>query len=341
MATLRHQRSSQSVILRAHHIFGRSTSAHTQLISKDCSRLHAQLQWDQDRWHLIDRSQNGTWLDGKRVPCNQPMPIETSNTSMRFGQKADSLWLIESLCPPRPMLVSHQSEPQTLVLNNVHLLPSEAQPLVCVYRDIQGRWVSESAKESRLLNDNDWIICEDLHWQFFSGQADAATQEKSQPTEDMVEKLHCLFKVSQNEEHVRLQLQFEDQSIDLKERSHHYLLLHLARKRIQDAENGWLDAECGWIDIEVLTQELGVKETHLNIQIFRARKQFDKKISDQRLPETALLAPVVERRTRQVRFSYPRISIERAGLVEAIDAKTKRSLGLITPASAVSLSDSP
>ena len=46
------------------------------------------------------------------------------------------------------------------------------------------------------------------------------------------------FNVSQDEEETQLSLRVDDQEMDLGTRSHHYLLLLLARTRIQDKDAG-------------------------------------------------------------------------------------------------------
>ena len=84
-----------------------------------------------------------------------------------------------------------------------------------------------------------------------------------------------VFRVSQDEEYVELQLRRGAQTVELGARSHHYLLLLLARQRLKDAAAAeGPDTGQGWLHTEELMAMLAVPETHLNVQIFRARKQF-------------------------------------------------------------------
>ena len=91
--------------------------------------------------------------------------------------------------------------------------------------------------------------------------------------EDLPKTLAFKFDVSQNEEHVSLQVDVDGKVNHLGERNHHYLILMLARQYIQDVGLELLPSECGWIDKNVLCRMLGQNESHLNIQVFRFRKQ--------------------------------------------------------------------
>ena len=84
----------------------------------------------------------------------------------------------------------------------------------------------------------------------------------------------------------------------------HYLLLLLARKRMQDQADGILAAEQGWVDKQVLSKMLGQNENHINIQIYRLRKQLLNN-----LPKSLCLPQIIERRTREIRFSYNDVEI--------------------------------
>ena len=117
------------------------------------------------------------------------------------------------------------------------------------------------------------------------------------------------FQVSLNEEHVFLTL-LDDGSrvIDLGERVHHYSLLVLARLRLADAARGIESGSQGWVGIEQLLKMLGMDGGHLNIQLFRARRQLL-----QVLPAMQL----VERRRGELRFGSFGVRIVRGATLEA------------------------
>ena len=81
------------------------------------------------------------------------------------------------------------------------------------------------------------------------------------------------FDVSLDEEHVFLSITQDQRRLDLGERVHHYALLTLARRRLADRASGIDPHSQGWIDTELLSKMLGLEAAHLNIQIFRMRRQ--------------------------------------------------------------------
>lgn len=121
------------------------------------------------------------------------------------------------------------------------------------------------------------------------------------------------FQVSLNEEHVFLTILRDGATcVELGERVHHYSLLLLARRRLEDAGRG-LDSESqGWIDIEQLTRMLGLDSNYFNLQMLRARRQIL-----QALPLGCGAPVVIERRRGEVRFGGFRIGIVRGACVEA------------------------
>lgn len=121
------------------------------------------------------------------------------------------------------------------------------------------------------------------------------------------------FDVSLDEEHVFLTLHDgTGRQHCLGERIHHYALLMLARLRVEDAARGMDPADQGWVDMERLSRMIGIDRSHLNIQIFRARRQ----ILDALGPDMAQ-ADAVERRRGEVRFGPFDLCIVRGGGVEA------------------------
>jgi hypothetical protein len=113
-----------------------------------------------------------------------------------------------------------------------------------------------------------------------------------------------VFNLSLDEEVTELELHCAQQCIDLASRSHHYLMLQLARHRALDAVQGLDMKSQGWVYAEQLAAELGVDATHMNIQIFRARKQFA-----DTLPDTVGHQVLLERRGGKVRFGCDKFKI--------------------------------
>ncbi len=126
-----------------------------------------------------------------------------------------------------------------------------------------------------------------------------------------INRQRSLSRSKDDEEHVVVKITIGDTTIDLGERVHHYMILTLARQRLNDAENGIDEDSQGWVDIDQLADMLGMDSNHLNIQIFRVRKQVSKALSEQlNLPQ------VIERRVGSLRFGFADFQIMRGSSVE-------------------------
>ena len=117
------------------------------------------------------------------------------------------------------------------------------------------------------------------------------------------------FRVSRDEEHCELIVRLGTLVHDLGARAHHYTLLTLARQRVDDIARGDLQPEEeGWLYTNDLADMLGLDIGALNVQIYRARKAFEKLGLEG-------AADLVERRpsTGQLRLGPSRLRISRAG----------------------------
>ena len=123
----------------------------------------------------------------------------------------------------------------------------------------------------------------------------------------------CLhFQTSLNEEHTFLNVsQGNKGKINLGERAHHYCLLTLARRRLNDAKNGLDPSSQGWIELAQLSKSLGLEPEHLNIQIFRARTQLVNAF-----PHLAQLPSIIERRRGELRFGAHHFCSVRGSQIE-------------------------
>lgn len=124
-----------------------------------------------------------------------------------------------------------------------------------------------------------------------AGEADAHRRKPGQA------RATFRFLVSQDEEHVRLELSVDGSVVDLGERAHHQTLLLLARERRGDERQGVIASEAGWRDVVLLGAMLGIDTQHINTHLFRAQRQLS---AASRQLATGL--DLVERRRGQVRF---------------------------------------
>ncbi|MEM1154785.1 MAG: hypothetical protein AAGI44_11650 [Pseudomonadota bacterium] len=165
--------------------------------------------------------------------------------------------------------------------------------------------LSESDGDSEVVwfEHGDQIACGEKKWQLFL--ADSINKTDIAAVEvHAAEDIEFVFSMSLDEENTSLQVRDKKRDFNLGERSHHYLLLHLARKRAVEAMNG-LDAKSqGWANKVQLAEELGVEPTHINILIFRAREQLACK-----LPTKVVSEQVFEKARGKVRFGIPSFRI--------------------------------
>jgi len=111
-----------------------------------------------------------------------------------------------------------------------------------------------------------------------------------------------VLRVSRDEETIEARLLIDDRSIVLPSRSFGYLLLYLARARIEDQEQGRPDV--GWVDAHECASRLGISPEKLNVDVYRLRTVLRKLgISD--------AIDIVERRvlTRQLRVGISSLQI--------------------------------
>ena len=120
-----------------------------------------------------------------------------------------------------------------------------------------------------------------------------------------LENVHLRLAVSPDEEKVVISVMLRGEvTHKLEPREHSYLLLTLARARLDDAHKP--AGEQGWRDVEALTRMLKLDPNALNVSIHRARQQ---------LARTGLegAAGVVQTRRGRRRLGTSRFEIVRLG----------------------------
>jgi hypothetical protein len=117
---------------------------------------------------------------------------------------------------------------------------------------------------------------------------------------------HLSFVVSSDEEYVGLTMALGSREFHLPDRAHNYLLLTLARRRLDDRTRGIVETSCGWIRHDDLAHDPMMAPPHLNLSVCRIRKQFAAyKFVD---PDA-----VIERRlrSRQLRIGIGALDVQR------------------------------
>jgi hypothetical protein len=302
MATLLNKKNQKTVICRVNHTIGRDTDTNiTHIESPSASRNHATIAWNGQAWQIKDASLNGTYLNKTRLNTGVYHEI-TLGTKIQFGNTSDEIWEVTELSPPATGLIPLSKTESFIPLHDVVILPLDNKDIM-IYLSDNAQWLCESDDETSVLQPGDIVGNDKQLWQFSHAQPSDATttMDLTPPPSD----IKFNFKASQNEEHVSLSLVVDNKEFDMGERNHHYLLLLLARQRLADIKKGTPSSEQGWINKDVLVQMTGIIEQHLNIQIYRFRKQVTST-----MPSSTTLHQIIERRPGELRFAYSDIHVE-------------------------------
>ena len=166
----------------------------------------------------------------------------------------------------------------------ITLPPGDESPEISVYRDHAGRWVVEKAGEIEPAPDQ--VVVAGRVWVL---ELPVAVVSTFQTSPAGIETNRLRFFVSADEETTHVVVVTGEIERRLADRTHHYLLLTLARQRLEHRQEGYSSEEEGWIHREDLADALRMDQQHLNVQIHRARRQF----ADEGMNEAAR---IIERR---------------------------------------------
>lgn len=304
MATIICESTGIGAILQPQHIFGRHPTASTRLKNSDASRTHAVVIWDGDCWIFQDTSSNGSFINGQYYSKGSKVKLMEGD-QIQFGSLHSGDWYVKDVSAPRSLLLPITPGLPTIHLEALTVLPSEDNPEVSIYQSHEGNWVCESNSGEYELKMGDKVGNDDFQWRFVDAKACTTTNILIAELRQQPQNMWLLFNVSQNEEHVALSFSQGESEVDLGVRNHHYLLLILARHYLADKEAGLDLRECGWLDKGQLCKMLGQNENHINIQIYRFRKQFLKAYS-----ATDKMPQMIERRTGEIRFCFSQVKIQ-------------------------------
>ncbi|HTA90027.1 MAG TPA: FHA domain-containing protein [Polyangiaceae bacterium] len=290
--------------LETEHVVGRARRCALCLSEhKFVSAQHASLRFSGERWELRDLgSSNGTYLDGVRVVPGEARPL-APGAKLAFGSRQQEWELVDD-GPPRVMAVPLDGGAPTLCDGELLTLPSPEQPSAAIYRGSDGGWLLEQPDELAPISNAQVFEVEGKPYRFCCPDLCVRTSLAETNSSSSASRIELKFLVSGDEQSVQLSARCGSRVIDLGDRSHHYLLLTLARQRVADAADGIPDPDCGWVYHEDFEHDPAMAAPQLNVDVFRARRQFD----SAGIPDAARL---IERRprTKQLRLGVRRISI--------------------------------
>ena len=296
MGTLFDPRTGERVVLRAEHVFGRNAlRADTALDDPGISLMHAMIRWRNGHWMLSDLSRNGTFVDGRVLVPGEPVALAVG-AEIRLGRGPGVAWRVQDVAEPVDALVPADSSQPVIALAPNNLLPTSEAPELCIYQSRPGLWLLEQNGETRALKDGDRLEVGSARPHRFVAAAPMDDTQVAVISRQADMPL-LVMRLSLDEEHASLEVKDGAARTDLGERSHHYCLATLARRRVADQERGLEPGAQGWLGSAELSRMLGMETTHLNIQIFRAREQLMTA-----LPGVAALSRLIERRRGELRI---------------------------------------
>ncbi|MFT5635390.1 MAG: hypothetical protein ACI89T_000827, partial [Cognaticolwellia sp.] len=248
-------------------------------------------------------STNGSFINNIRITKSTMKRLKQGNI-LNFGDLESESWQLIDDSEPTSMLIPLTKNRPSIELNNVFVLPDENAPEVTLYLSPERRWLCESKTGTVELNSGDNIQTSTGDWYFVGNYPTDDTCFVNNFHQEQPLTVSAEFKVSQNEEHVCLSLTIEDKIIDLGIKSHHYLVLMLARKWQEDNTDKIQNNEKGWLDKSLLCRELIMTEQYMNIQIYRFRKQIASLMSD-----AMILPQPIERRLGELRITFDDVNI--------------------------------
>lgn len=298
-------RSSDNRILRlgGTNIIGRDPACDLILTDPRVSQLHARVTFEDNVWSFDDlASRNGSWVNGQRVTPGT-LQLLAVGDRIRLGSSAEE-WRVASL--DAPTLFARAPDGETIPGSDYLCLPNSDEPEITIFERADGQWIAERADIVLEVGDRHTVVVQGIPWRVCIPDASTRTVEDEHPAPG-VSELSLAFAVSADEEHVQLTVIFGTRHTELKARTHHYLLLALARARLADQQDSTLSAAShGWLYQDTLCRMLRIDDNAVYLAVHRARRQLE-------AAGVARAADLVERRstTRQLRIGVASLSVRR------------------------------
>lgn len=268
MAILKELATGAALPLAARIVVGRAATASLRVQDPRVSGEHATVRWTGGGWEVRDLgSRNGTFVRGIRVAPGEAVAL-AAGAQLSFGDPAAQYELIDAAAPG-PVARELRTGRWLAAQDGMLALPSAERPETVVYGDPAGGFFAESGDERRAITDGELIEV--------GGQAFGLSLPETADGTATVERAARLdaitlrFGVSRDEEHVVLTVVNRGRPNPLEPREHGYVLLTLARQRLDD--RALPPGEQGWIDRDRLLRMLQLDANGLNVAIYRARGQ--------------------------------------------------------------------
>lgn len=297
--------SGRSIYLRNYHTFGRADNCHTHLPAKSISRLHAIIFWQDNAWHIEDKSTNGVWVNEHKIQSDRPQVLNKNDTII-FSSKEGETFTLPNNCPPQDLLIPINTDQRPICLiKPIHAL-SETSTLLCEnggWKFIDNGYLSQN----RRVFDGDIITFDSIHYRLQHNQQTSNTSQYlpvAKNLNDLTFQLH----VSEDEEDIQLYITDNEQTAEIKGhriQSQLYLLLYLARQTIEDNNKGYAECHRGWVNLQTLSKDLAIQTENSRIRLHRLRTRIRDVVSFSDVDVCELL----QLQNGEVRFNTSKIVI--------------------------------
>jgi hypothetical protein len=301
MATIRNVRTGREVKLDGRSLVGRSHVAAVKLTAKRASNEHATIVWDGLQWTLRDlTSRNGTRVNGSML-TGQSWRL-TKGDEITFGDPEESWCWLDGNAP-----VARATGDDGTVIeaqNGLLLLPNDDAPKASVAVR-EGQWEVDLDGTPRCVADGESCAVDGVRFVLRLPTPDPASDLTRTCQGQGSAPARICFQVSSDEEHVVIEFATSLGAGSLSARSFNYMLLVLARARVEDKRLGCRDDDAGWLYSQDLARKLNTSVENLNVDVHRARRA---------VGELGVMdhpANIVERRrtTGQIRLGFSSITL--------------------------------
>jgi hypothetical protein len=274
MGEITEEATGRIIVLETHHLVGRSHRCSLRIPEASVSGEHASLRWTGGSWAIKDLgSRYGTFLNGQRLDPGVAMTLG-KGSRIAFGREKHT-WVVTDDGSPGVMVTPVEGGPALLSHDGMIAIPSPEIPAAVVFQALDGKWVLDQAGRVEVIKEHDPFLVEGVRWRLSNASPLQPTSMAGDVREGMaLDEVELHFRVSRNEEHVEVAAAWRDRKLDLGTRSHHYMLLTLARARLRDSGAVRAADGGGWTDQEELLRLLQLSPERLNLDIFRVRRQF-------------------------------------------------------------------
>ncbi len=270
MAKLRRLQDGEIRAVPARCLLGRSPTCNFVLQERYASGEHARLSWTGSQWEIRDLgSKNGTFVDGKHIEPGRPVTVGVG-VELRFGTTEQG-WIFDDASAPGALAVDLVEGRSQSAVGEVLLLPTDDSPEVSVYPAAMGAgWCLEDGEgEVHPVRNQEVVQVAGRAWRLeLPVMSDATPMVNLAFT---LENISLRFEVSQDEERVEPIIILHGKETRLEAREHAYVLLTLARARLEDAELP--NEQRGWRTLAELSKMLRMDQNAINVSIHRARQQ--------------------------------------------------------------------